>query len=133
MSKCRYDIYSYSGLSTFPMKRIHPVLSSSIKNIKGWSALNSLIGMGSGLDSSTTNIAVAAAASVPLVVINAGVHSMSLPFIGTVNFGIFYPLVLIPVAVVGVSTTHKANEMKDVRLVINDFTQIDYQKLLSII
>ncbi len=35
--------------------------------------------------------------------------------------------------VIGVSTTHKAKEMKDVRLVIDDFTQIDYQKLLSII
>jgi len=49
---------------------------------------------------------LAAAASIPLVVINAGVHSMSLPFFGLVNFGILYPLVLIPVAVVGVSTTY---------------------------
>jgi len=49
---------------------------------------------------------LAAAASVPLVVINAGVHTMSLPFVGSVNFGILYPLVLIPVAVVGVSTTY---------------------------
>jgi len=49
---------------------------------------------------------LAAAASIPLVVINAGVHTMGLPFVGAVNFGIFYPLVLIPVAVVGVSTTY---------------------------
>ena len=49
---------------------------------------------------------LAAAASVPLVVINAGVHTMNLPFVGMVNFGIIYPLVLIPVAVVGVSTTY---------------------------
>jgi len=49
---------------------------------------------------------LAAAASIPLVVINAGVHTMSVPFFGLVNFGILYPLVLIPVAVVGVSTTY---------------------------
>lgn len=35
--------------------------------------------------------------------------------------------------VIGVTTTHEAKEMKDVRLVIDDFTQIDYPKLLSII
>ena len=49
---------------------------------------------------------LAAAASVPLVVINAGVHTMSVPFFSSVNFGILYPLVFIPLAVVGVSTTY---------------------------
>jgi len=49
---------------------------------------------------------LAFAASVPLVVINAGTHFMSLPFFGVVDFGILYPLVLIPLAVVGVSTTY---------------------------
>jgi len=49
---------------------------------------------------------LAAAASIPLVVINAGVHSMSVPFFGSINFGIVYPLILIPLAVVGVSTTY---------------------------
>jgi len=49
---------------------------------------------------------LAAAASVPLIVINAGEHTMAVPFLGAVNFGILYPLVLIPFAVVGVSTTY---------------------------
>ena len=49
---------------------------------------------------------LAVAASVPLVVINAGTHTMSLPFFGHVSFGILYPLFLIPLAVVGVSTTY---------------------------
>jgi len=35
--------------------------------------------------------------------------------------------------VIGVSTTHKAEEMNGVKLVINDFTQINYAKLLSIL
>jgi UDP-N-acetylglucosamine--dolichyl-phosphate N-acetylglucosaminephosphotransferase len=49
---------------------------------------------------------LAVAASIPLVVINAGVPSMILPFIGSVDFGVLYPLFLIPLAVVGVSTTY---------------------------
>jgi len=51
-------------------------------------------------------ILLAAVASVPLVVINAGTHLMNVPFVGAVEFGILYPLVLIPLAVVGVSTTY---------------------------
>lgn len=49
---------------------------------------------------------LAVVASVPLVVINAGTHSLVLPFVGAVDFGIFYPLVLIPLAVVGAGTTY---------------------------
>ena len=49
---------------------------------------------------------LAAAASIPLVVINAGTHSMALPFIGSVDFGILYPLVLIPLGIVGAGTTY---------------------------
>ncbi|MFH1521942.1 MAG: glycosyl transferase family 4 [archaeon] len=49
---------------------------------------------------------LATAASIPLVVINAGTHSMTLPFFGSVNFGILYPLVLIPLGIVGAGTTY---------------------------
>ena len=45
-------------------------------------------------------------ASIPLVVINAGTHVMNLPFIGVVNFGILYPLVLIPLGIAGATTTY---------------------------
>jgi UDP-N-acetylglucosamine--dolichyl-phosphate N-acetylglucosaminephosphotransferase len=45
-------------------------------------------------------------ASIPLVVINAGVHSVALPFLGVVDFGILYPLVLIPVGIAGAATTY---------------------------
>jgi len=56
--------------------------------------------------SAKVRLLLAVAASVPLVVINAGVHLMDFPFVGTVDFGILYPLILIPLAVVGVSTTY---------------------------
>lgn len=40
-------------------------------------------------------------ASIPMVVINAGVSTMNIPFFGAVNFGILYPLLLIPIGIVG--------------------------------
>ena len=42
-------------------------------------------------------------AAIPLMAVRAGVTQMSLPFLGTINFGIIYPLVLIPLAVVFVT------------------------------
>lgn len=42
-------------------------------------------------------------AAVPLIVVKAGVSSISLPFIGLVDFGILYPLLIIPLVVVAVS------------------------------
>lgn len=39
-------------------------------------------------------------AAIPLMVVSAGVTTMSLPLIGPVNFGIIYPLFLIPLGVV---------------------------------
>jgi len=38
-------------------------------------------------------------AAIPLMAVKAGVSSMSLPFLGEVEFGIIYPLVIIPLAV----------------------------------
>jgi len=42
-------------------------------------------------------------AAIPLMVIKAGCSTMSLPIIGTVNFGLVYPLILVPIGVVGAS------------------------------
>jgi len=42
-------------------------------------------------------------AAIPLMVLNAGVTTMSVPFVGEINFGILYPLILIPIGVVGAS------------------------------
>ncbi len=48
------------------------------------------------------------AASVPLVVINAGTSSMSLPFLGSVNLGILYPLLLIPIGIAGAAMAYNS-------------------------
>jgi len=42
-------------------------------------------------------------AAIPLMVVKAGTTSMSIPFIGMVNFGIIYPLIFIPIAVLCVA------------------------------
>lgn len=42
-------------------------------------------------------------AAIPLMVLNAGETTMMIPFLGEINFGILYPLLLIPIGVVGVS------------------------------
>ena len=45
-------------------------------------------------------------AAIPLMVVNAGTSSMVVPFLGAVNFGILYPLLLIPLGVVATTTTY---------------------------
>ncbi len=45
-------------------------------------------------------------AAIPLMVVNVGTSSMSIPFFGTINFGILYPLFLIPLGVVATTTTY---------------------------
>lgn len=42
-------------------------------------------------------------AAIPLMVVNIGDTTMSLPIIGAIDFGILYPLLLIPIGVVGAS------------------------------
>jgi len=42
-------------------------------------------------------------AAIPLMVINAGHSTMAIPLIGTINFGILYPLLLIPIGVLTVA------------------------------
>ncbi len=42
-------------------------------------------------------------AAVPLMVLNAGETIITLPFFGSIDVGLFYPLVLIPIGVIGAS------------------------------
>lgn len=65
-----------------------------------------LFGWQHGGLSKRARILLSILASIPLVVINAGVHEMTLPFFGVVNFGLIYPLLLIPLMIGFVSTTY---------------------------
>ena len=44
-------------------------------------------------------------ASIPLIVINAGESIISIPFVGPIEMGLFYPLLFIPIGIVGAGTT----------------------------
>ncbi len=52
-----------------------------------------------------TRLVFVALASVPLVAINAGRSIIGLPFVGEVNLGLIYPIFLIPLGIVGATTT----------------------------
>lgn len=43
-------------------------------------------------------------AAIPLMVINAGEASITLPFLGVVNLGLIYPLIIIPFGIMGATT-----------------------------
>src|SRR3989344_3254141 len=68
--------------------------------------IDDLLGWENGGLSNRLRIFLAFIASVPLVVIYAGVHTMQIPFFGLVNFGILYPLLLVPLGVAGAATTY---------------------------
>jgi len=68
--------------------------------------IDDLFGWRRGGLSKRTRIFLAFFASIPLVVINAGSSDINLPFLGMIDLGIFYPLLLIPMGVVGATTTY---------------------------
>lgn len=67
--------------------------------------IDDLFGWQHGGLSKRSRLIIVVLASIPLMAINAGKHSMSLPFLGVVDFGLFYPLILIPIGIVGATTT----------------------------
>lgn len=66
--------------------------------------VDDLLGWKKGL-SRKIRILIILFSAVPLMVINAGASTMSIPFIGSVNFGLLYPLLIIPIGVLGATTT----------------------------
>jgi len=39
--------------------------------------------------------------TIPIIVVNAGQSIMNVPFLGTIDFGILYPLLIVPIGIVG--------------------------------
>ena len=67
--------------------------------------IDDLLGWKKGL-SRKIRIIIILFAAVPLMVINAGTSIMNLPFLGVVNFGILYPLLIIPLGILGATVTY---------------------------
>lgn len=66
--------------------------------------VDDLFGWRKGGLSKRSRIILVLMASIPLIAINAGKSSVFLPFIGLFDFGIFYPLFLIPLGIIATST-----------------------------
>jgi len=45
-------------------------------------------------------------AAIPMMVINAGHSTMNLPLLGTIDWGILYPLIIVPIGIVGASNAY---------------------------
>jgi len=52
-----------------------------------------------------TRLILVVFASIPLIAINAGKSSIGIPFVGSVDVGILYPIILIPLGIAGATTT----------------------------
>lgn len=78
---------------------------SVILILAGIGLIDDLLGWQHGGLSIKSRLILVAVASIPLIVINAGEGAMTLPFLGNVDLGFIYPLILIPIGVIGATTT----------------------------
>jgi UDP-N-acetylglucosamine--dolichyl-phosphate N-acetylglucosaminephosphotransferase len=77
----------------------------TITLLGGIGLMDDLLGWQRGGLSRRSRIVLVLLAAFPLIAINAGRASMELPFIGVVDLGLLYPLLFIPLGIVGASTT----------------------------
>jgi len=68
--------------------------------------IDDLFGWKQGGLSARFRILLILMASIPLVVINAGYHTISVPFLGTFRLDILYPLLVVPIGIVGATATY---------------------------
>jgi UDP-N-acetylglucosamine--dolichyl-phosphate N-acetylglucosaminephosphotransferase len=80
-------------------------LTSVILLAAGVGLIDDLLGWQHGGLSRRSRLVMLAISAIPLMAINAGRHAISLPIFGTVDFGLFYPLILIPIGIVGATAT----------------------------
>ena len=105
-------VLSYVAIRTFLIESINGVtleifaLLGVILILAIIGLIDDLLGWQHGGLSIKFRIFLAFAASIPLVVINAGTGAISLPFFGLVQLGLLYPLVLIPLGIAGATTTY---------------------------
>ena len=65
-----------------------------------------LLGWNKGGMSKRLRIVLAFLAAIPLVVINAGDSSVSIPFFGVVELGLIFPLIVIPIGIAGAAIAY---------------------------
>ncbi|MEM3112798.1 MAG: glycosyl transferase family 4 [Candidatus Pacearchaeota archaeon] len=80
-------------------------LTTSVLLLAGIGIIDDLLGWQHGGLSKRIRILLVLIAAIPLIVINAGNSQIFITFFGAVDIGILYPLILIPIGIVGASTT----------------------------
>lgn len=73
--------------------------------LAGIGLIDDLFGWQHGGLSRRSRIIMALFAAIPMVVINAGDKLISIPFVGQVSIGLIYPLLLVPIGIIGATTT----------------------------
>lgn len=104
-------VFSYIAIQTFVLKDNTTALEIfalvSVILILGVIGLvDDLLGWKNGGLSARLRLVLALIASIPLVVINAGQHSILLPIFGNVNLGVLYTFILIPLAITATTTVY---------------------------
>lgn len=97
-----YRIFYFK--STLYLLEIFAMLSV-ILLLAGIGLIDDLFGWQHGGLSKRSRIILVLLASIPLIAINAGKSSISLPFNGLFDLGLIYPLLIIPIGIVGATTT----------------------------
>ena len=78
---------------------------SSILILAGIGIIDDLLGWQHGGLSKKLRIVLCLFAAIPLMVINAGHSDIALPLFGKMNIGLLYPLLIIPIGIIGAATT----------------------------
>ena len=100
LSYMAFAFYQTFFLQTSPIKTIVITLVISLATLIGF--IDNILGWKKGLKQWQKPLLTFIVA-IPLVVMNAGVHTITLPFVGAIDLGLIYPLVLVPIGVVGAS------------------------------
>ena len=94
-------IESVNGISTEIFALLTAILVLSIVGLT-----DDLFGWKHGGLSIKFRLFMSLFASIPLIVINVGTHVINLPFLGETTLGLIYPLFLIPIGIIGATTTY---------------------------
>lgn len=80
-------------------------LTTVILFLAGIGFIDDILGWQKGGLSRRSRLLLVALAAIPLVAINAGKSNVFIPFFGSLDLGLLYPLIIIPLGLIGASTT----------------------------
>ncbi len=103
-------VLSYIAIKTFYFKSTMHIIEiyallATILIVSFVGFIDDIFGWHHGGLSAKSRLILVFFAAIPLMAINAGESIVSLPIVGLTNLGILYPLVLIPIGIMGASTT----------------------------